>query len=265
MVKLDNAGDVPGERACGRVLPQADLSGGGGAPGPRMLVLLGCTRQKAETAQEPLTWQDFQDPERLKRRTEELRGHKRPAREMFTSPLFLEALEAVGNLREAFGQDAVGVLIVSAAYGAIPEHMEIAPYDVSFVDVSLEEARWRGEHLGLPAAVRAASADYPLVLSLLGKRYRAATDLPGDEPLPGKRIYLTGTSGLGWLPEGSSQVRLGAAEMEAFGAGPMTVKAKVLQHFARGLLRGGPEAFGQVVDHHGTEGFLRVALAGRDI
>ncbi len=265
MVKLDNAGDVPGELRGGRMLPQADVPGGLGAPGPRMLVLLGCTRQKAETPEDPLTWQDFLDPERLTRRTDELKGHRRPARDMFTSPLFLEALEAVAALRTTFGQDAVGVLIVSAAYGAIPEDREIAPYDVSLGDVSLEEARWRGEHLGLPAAVRQASEGYPLVLSLLGKAYRSATDLPGDEPLPGKRIYLTGTSGLGWLPEGSSQVRLGAAEMEAFGAGPMTVKAKVLQHFATGLARGGPEAFADVLAHHGAEGFLRVALTGRDI
>ncbi len=265
MVKLDNAGDVPGEIRCGRVLPQADVHGGGSAPEANVLVMLGCTRQKAETPEDPLTWQDFLDPERLTRRTDELKGHLRPARDMFTSPLFLEALEAVGTLRTTLGQDAVGVLIVSAAYGAIAEDQEIAPYDVSFGDVSLEEARWRGEHLGLPAAVRKASEGYSLVLSLLGKGYRSASDLPGDEPLPGKRIYLTGTSSLGWLPEGSSQVRLGAAEMEAFGAGPMTVKAKVLQHFARGLARGGPAAFAEVIAHHGAEGFLRVALAGRDI
>lgn len=263
MVKLDNAGDVPGELRCGRRLLQADSSGSG-APGPSMLLLLGCTRQKAEMPQNPLTWDDCLDPERLRLRTEELKGQLRPARDMFTSPLFLEAIEAAQTLRGTFGQDAVGVVIVSAAYGAIPEDREIAPYDVSFGDVSLEEARWRGEHLGLPAAVRQVSAGYPLVLSLLGRGYRAAADLPGDEPLPGKRIYLTGAAGLGWLPEGSSQVRLGAAEMEAFGAGPMTVKAKVLQHFAKGLVRGGAVAFGEVLEHTGAEGFLRVALAGRD-
>jgi len=265
MVKLDNAGDVPGEVTCGRRLPQVDLSSGGGVSGPRMLLLLGCTRQKAEAPEDPLTWQDFLDVERLRQRTEELGGHRRPAREMFTSPLFLGALEAVTTMRAAFGQDAVGVLIVSAAYGAIPEDRVIAPYDVSFGDLGLEEARWRGEHLGLPQAVRSLSQGYPLVVSLLGKAYRAATDLPGDEPLPGKRIYLTGTSGLHWLPDGSSQVRLGAAEMEAFGAGPMTVKSKVLQHFAAGLARGGPPAFEEVLAHQGAEGFLRVALAGRDV
>ena len=265
MVKADNAGDVPGNVACGRRLPQADLSASGGAPGRRVLVLLGCTQQKAEQVEDPLTWQDFLDPERLRRRAEQLKGHTRPAREMFASPLFLGALAGVATLRQALGSDAVGVLIVSAAYGAIAEDREIAPYDVSFGNVSIEEARWRGEHLGLPAAVRAASGDYPLVLSLLGKSYRAATDLPGDEPLPGKRIYLTGTSGLHWLPEGSSQVRLGAAEMEAFGAGPMTVKAKVLQHFATGILRGGAAALDEVLGHVGAEGFLKVALAGRDI
>lgn len=264
MVKLDNVSDVPGKLNCGRRLPQADLPVGGAAK-PRMLLLLGCTRQKAEMPQDPLRWEDFMEPARLERRTQELQAHVRPAREMFTSPLFREALEAVSTLRGAFGPDAVGVLIVSAAYGAIPEQQEIAPYDVSFGDMSLEEARWRGEHLGLPAAVRAASGGYPLVVSLLGKGYRSASDLPGDGALPGKRIYLTGTSGLGWLPEGSSQVRLGAAEMEAFGAGPMTVKAKVLQNFARGLARGGAQQFDEVLDHKGAEGFLRVALAGRDI
>ncbi len=265
MVKLDDAGDVPGEIRCGRRLPQADAAGGGGPEGPRMLLLLGCTRQKAETPPDPLTWQDFLDPERLKRRTDELRAHQRPARDMFTSPLFLEAFEAVANLRATFGQDAIGVLIVSAAYGVISEDAEVVPYDVSFGDVSLEEARWRGEHLGLPAAVRTASAGYPLVVSLLGKSYRAASGLPGDGSLPGKHIYLTGTHGLGWLPEGASQVRLGAAEMEAFGAGPMTVKSKVLRHFATGLQRGGTAAFAEVLSHQGAEGFLRVALAGRDI
>ena len=265
MVKLDTAGDVPGELRCGRMLPQADAVGAGGPQGPRMLLLLGCTRQKAETPQDPRTWQDFLDQGRLGRRTDELKAHKRPARDMFTSPLFLEAFEAVANLRATFGQDAVGVLIVSAAYGVISEDFEVVPYDVSFGDVSPEEARWRGEHLGLPAAVRAASADYPLVLSLLGKSYRAAADLPGDEPLPGKRIYLTGTHGLGWLPEGASQVRLGVAEMEAFGAGPMTVKSKVLRYFAKGLERRGAEGFDEVLGHAGAEGFLRVAMAGRDI
>ncbi len=265
MVKLDNAGDAPGEIRCGSRLPQADGVGGGGSGSPKMLVLLACTRQKAETPQDPLTWQDFLDHERLQQRTDELKAYMRPARDMFTSPLFLESLEAVANLRKTFGQDAVSVLIVSAAYGAIAESQQVVPYDVSFGDVSLEEARWRGEHLGLPAAVREASAGYPLVLSLLGKGYRAAADLPGDDELPGKRIYLTGTHGLGWLPEGASQVRLGAAEMEAFGAGPMTVKSKVLRYFAKGLERGGLGAFADVLDHIGAEGFLRVALAGRDI
>ena len=60
-------------------------------------------------------------------------------------------------------------------------------------------------------------------------------------------------------------MRLGAAEMEAFGAGPMTVKAKVLQHFATGILRGGAAALDEVLGHVGAEGALKVALAGRDI
>jgi len=261
-MKLDNAGDGPGWLACGRMLPQADLTGGGAAGEPRLLLLIGCTRQKAASPDNPLTWQDFLDAQRLDRRTAELGEHVRPARDMFTSPLFCDAMAAVDELRRGFGHDFVDVRIVSAGYGSIPEDRPIAPYDFSFGDLTFDEARWRGEHLGLPQAVREAAQGYALVVSLLGKAYRAAAGLPGDAPLGAKDIYLTGAALGGRMPEGASQVRLGVAEMEAFAAGPTTIKAKVLGDFARGLVLRGDGAFAEVMAAQGAEGFLRVALAG---
>lgn len=229
---------------------------------PRLLCVLSCSKSKKFAPENQLSWDDFLDARRRAQRAQELAQWRLPAAEMYTGPQFLRAMEGVSILRERFGRAFVDVMVVSAGYGLIGEEEEIAPYDVTFSGLTPDESRWRGEHLGLPQAVRAAADRYPLTLFLLGKDYRFAADLPGDAPGAGRRIYLTGASGLGLLPEGSLAVRLGAAEMEAFGAGAIAVKGQVLRCFARGLSRLGAQELDKVVAAEHLDQFLRIAVAG---
>jgi hypothetical protein len=80
-----------------------------------------CTGEKRFKPDNQLTLEDFQEPTRLQQREAALAEFACPAGQMYTGMQHLRLMEGVQLLRQAFGQDAVTVAILSAGYGLVEE------------------------------------------------------------------------------------------------------------------------------------------------
>lgn len=142
------------------------------------MVISSCSSSKAVNVDEPLTLEDFQDPERRHRRELELQTYMRPAGAMYSGRQHLALMRGVAKIRERFGPEAVAVQIISAGYGLISEQQLIAPYNATFRGMPRRMASSWALFLGIADAVRNTIRDWRLVIFLLGEAYLTSVDPP---------------------------------------------------------------------------------------
>lgn len=161
----------------------------------RMLVVTSCTDSKAVAGcpgTSMCSEADFDDQFRLRRREAELEQWMLPACRMYTGQQHVFLMSGVSMLRSQFGRAACDVVIVSAGYGVISEDRRIAPYDVTFNRKTTAHIRARGEKLGIPSAIREATAGYTVVALLLGDDYLKSIR-PPLAPCKGQRLLAFGS------------------------------------------------------------------------
>ena len=211
------------------------------ARAPRMLVFTSGTGRLAVHHPRELRKDDFLDPERRRRREEELREYLRPASELYCCDQFNYTRSGVETLRAAFGQTSTDVRIVSPGYGIIGEQDVIAPHSVSLTDFDRAELHDWADRLQVPETARAAMEGYDLVLFLVGQCCLEAMR-PPLVPADGQRLVLLATEhyrrrylmpGVTVLPSG----RLAQASCEV---GSIALKGYLFARFA------------QVAAHEGT-------------
>ncbi len=145
-----------------------------------LLVVSGCTRDKARAHQYRLKQRDFADPERRAAREIDLSFAALPAKLMYRGEEHRRVLAAVEKLRREGLR--VEHAILSAGYGLLHENQPIVPYDCSFDTMTAEEAADWAEHLGIAEAVRRRVEGIPAVAFVLYPAYRLAVgELPGQE------------------------------------------------------------------------------------
>jgi hypothetical protein len=117
----------------------------------KILVITACTAKKKFDRQvdrpNQLQPEDFSSPERLNRRTHELRRYETPAAQMYKGPGHLRVMNGVKNLRHRFRRGVIDVGIISPGYGLLDEHKPIVPYDYDFKGLGEGEIRYRGKEL----------------------------------------------------------------------------------------------------------------------
>lgn len=142
----------------------------------RLLVISSCTGRKKWKLPGQLHQEDFRSQERLRRREAELQRYMVPAAVMYEGAQHKGVLEALAILKQA--GVAADLQIVSAGYGLVAAERHIAPYDVTFENMGKDAIGRLADSLEIPAAVRQAIREYPLVIFLLGAKYLTAIRPP---------------------------------------------------------------------------------------
>ena len=159
-------------------------------PNPRILVITSCTGKKRFESDRQLTIEDFKDEARLKDREAELKDYACPAGEMYRGMQHLRLIEGVQKLRDALGEEALDMSILSAGYGMISEGQVIVPYEVTFNGMKSHEVdAWSG-HLGIHDEIESLISGYDLVFFLLGDNYLRAATLPLDSRADQTFVFL---------------------------------------------------------------------------
>lgn len=234
--------------------------------GLRMLVISTCTGKKTIRVEKPLVLDDFRDPARLRRREKELAEWKRPARELYKGQQHLLAMRGVDRLRREYGHGAVAVRILSAGYGLIEENHSLAPYDVTFDEMSSREARNWADQIGIPGAVRNAIRGYPCAIFLVGEDYLRAIDLPVN-PLPEQRLIFLTNSGMHrqLARAGVTVVPVGIAESQRYGASTISLKGKMFDLLSHGIVALGHTEWRELLRDNTPKTILRIVDMGARI
>jgi hypothetical protein len=233
----------------------------------RILVISSCTGIKSVHHEEQLTLDDFRDAGQLRRRENSLAQWKTKACELYAGNHHRYMLQGVKTLRRAYGRAAVDLRIISAGYGLLREDELIVPYDVTFEQMTADQAKAWGLQLGLPHAVRKAIRGYPLVVFLLGERYVRVVD-PPIEPALQRLVFLVKPDlARALCRPGVTAVPLSVKESKRFRASTIALKGRVFALFARGLVAQGKTLWQAVLKDNTPSAFLRavnVALAAED-
>ena len=167
----------------------------------RILVITSCTGRKIHKPPNQLTYEDFASPERLHRRTAELKDVKAAAAEMYTGQQHRYLMAGLEEIRKVYGSAVVDLHILSAGYGLLAEDDVIVPYNVTFSGLNKADLLARSNSLQLHERVEALIAGYDLVFFLLGKEYVQALQLPFEVPDTVTQIFLLGTGYRKLIPD----------------------------------------------------------------
>jgi queuine/archaeosine tRNA-ribosyltransferase len=115
---------------------------------------------------------------RLRDREAELADFACPAGELYTGMQHLRLMEGVRIMRDALGESAVDVSILSAGYGLVSEKQLIAPYEVTFNGMKAHEVDSWAKRLSVHDHLESIVKDYELIFFLLGDNYLRAVSLP---------------------------------------------------------------------------------------
>ena len=148
----------------------------------KVLVITACTAKKQFQPDNQLTREDFLSPERLNRRSRELRRDETPAAQMYTGDGHLRLMNGVKDLRRTFGRSIVDVRIISPGYGLLKEEDPIVPYDYTFDGQGRDEIQRRSRKLGIHEELERLLSSYDLVFFLLSAHYITACLLPFHVP-----------------------------------------------------------------------------------
>lgn len=168
----------------------------------RILLLTSCTGEKRYKPTHPLTQSDFMlsvcdsSGTRKPRREEELAEFATPASNLYTGAQHRQAMEGVKALRQALGEQAVDVMILSAGYGLIPENQVIVPYEVSFNTMTGQQIEEWSQFLNIHTTLEQTIRHYDLIFVLLGENYIRSLSLPIEVNSKQTFIFLTSQGSL---------------------------------------------------------------------
>ncbi len=160
----------------------------------KILVITSCTGLKKHKPLNQLKYEDFASPERLRRRTAELKDFKEPAAKMYTGRQHQPLMAGLKQLREIHDQTVADLHIISAGYGLLSENDVIVPYNVTFQELKKKEILERSDNLQIHGQVETLIEGYDLVFYLLGKEYVQALQLPFKIPDTITQIFLAAPS-----------------------------------------------------------------------
>ena len=183
----------------------------------KVLVITSCTAKKQFQPDNQLTREDFLSPERLNRRSRELRRYETPAAQMYTGNGHLRLMNGVKKLRHAFGRGIIDVHIISPGYGLLNEADPIVPYDYTFHGQSQEEIRQRSRELRIRPRVEDLLSNYDLAFFLLSKDYVTACMLPFRVLNPVTQIFLVAPALEYTIPVDRRYIHAVCAGMELVG------------------------------------------------
>lgn len=172
---------------------------------PRVLIITSCTGEKRFKLTNQLTIEDFQDPEKLKERSQLLTEFTCTAAQMYTGLQHLRVMEGVNILRSHLGKEAVDLKILSAGYGLISEDQEIFPYSVTFNSMKNDELSSWGNFLKIHDEFQQAIIGYDLVFILLGDKYLRALNLPVKTQPNQTFIFLASNKSLNYIDSGNAK------------------------------------------------------------
>lgn len=201
-------------------------------------VLTSCTKTKTVDCPDDsmLERADFEaGEERLEQREQDLAAYCRPAGEMYGGRQHKELMRGVQAFRTEHPDATVDVHILSAGYGVISEDRVIAPYNVTFSDMSDGDIRDWADAQEMPSEVRdvlAAPAD--LTLFLLGGKYATAAGIDENADLGSPVLFFCNKKTATMLPDLPQLKPVVVSQREAtrFSEGIVWLKG----HLARRLL-----------------------------
>ena len=202
---------------------------------PRVLVITSCTGEKRFKPDNQLTLEDFKEPVRLQQREAELSKFACPSGQMYTGMQHLRLMEGVQLLRQALGQDAVTVTILSAGYGLIEENRAISPYEVTFNGMKGHEVDAWAQYLKVHEVLEKAVQGYDLIFLLLGDNYLRAINLPIETQPDQTLIALTSQSSAKFVKGLSAKtfvLPLTNAEARRYSYGLVGLKGFLFKQFA---------------------------------
>jgi len=229
-------------------------------PKPRVLIVTSCTGEKRFKPENQLQLDDFKNHDLLQSRLAELADYAYPAAQMYTGKQHLRLSEGISMLRQTFGEQIVDLVILSAAYGLIPEEKEIFPYEVTFNRMKSEEIDQWAATLNIHDDFEKTLQNYDLIFVLLGENYLRSLKLPVETQNSQTIIFLASRGSLNYLK--TSQAKsfacfLSNQEAKYYGYGLLGLKGWLFKKFAQAAIKNpdiltqiyeSPELFTQVID-----------------
>ena len=167
----------------------------------KILVLTSCTSDKKYSPTNLLAIEDFDSPEELTRRTEELKNYKIEASEMYTGSQHVSLMEGLKKVWSKYGVPVVDLYIISAGYGLLGRDDIIVPYEVTFSGMTDKQILERSNFLNIHKQVESLISQYDLVLFLLGREYIIALRLPFHGANTVAQIFLIGPTYRKLIPD----------------------------------------------------------------
>lgn len=229
----------------------------------RILVITSCTGRKKLKSPNQLKYEDFASPERLHRRTAELKDFKVLAAEMYTGQQHQHLVAGLEEVRKVYGSAVVDLHIISAGYGLLAEDDIIVPYNVTFQNLKTKQLLARSNRFQLHERVETLISGYDLVFFLLGKEYVQALQLPLEVPDTVTQIFLLGTGYKKLIPDSPNVhfVPAGSALARELGVMGVTLKGFVFKQVCDVVRREGLQVFEKV--RQSPQGIPDIALANR--
>ena len=161
----------------------------------QITILTSCTGEKATTAADQLTREDFaRGPDHVMQRADALRAHTHPAEKMYTGQHHTRLMRGAQAVR-ALDFATLDLWILSAGYGIISAERKVAPYDCTFSGIGKGELRGWANALSIPSDARAIlERPFDLGIVLLSNDYLAACQLPPDLELGGPTLFFSSYS-----------------------------------------------------------------------
>jgi hypothetical protein len=209
----------------------------------RILIITSCTGEKREPAADAdlLTLDDFRlGPEHVAARERACQGLT-PAGSLYTGSQHVRLMRGIERLRSSGLPVDVDLAIVSAGYGVVPEHRDLASYEATFIGMSKRERRAWATTLGIPESVRSLlESPFDLALVLLGNDYLDAAQLPSDLQPGGPVIAFcaaASAASLGATP-GVTPVPLDKTDAKTFQCGLVGLKGEVAARLLEAITTG---------------------------
>ena len=195
----------------------------------RITVLTSCTAEKATSATDQLTRDDFaRGKDHVAHRTQSLQPFTQPAEKMYTGQHHVRLMRGVEAVRTQTSH-TLDLWILSAGYGLIHADQPVAPYDCTFNRMSSAELHAWAHHLGIPAKTnQLLQSNYDLLLVLLSNNYLAACKLEEVDRL-NNALFFAGYHDSKWINQmpGARAVPLYNNEAKRFSCGVISLKGEL--------------------------------------
>lgn len=153
---------------------------------------------------------------------------------LYAGPHHLSVLRTVQRLRVKYGEDQVGLAIISARFGVLREDDRVVPYDATFSSLRRAEILLRSRSLAIRTRLSELAASYRTVIFLLSEPYLVSLEAalnvaPVEIYVTAKRPEGLGSSGV--------HIPAGTAEARRLGVSPRMARAALFEKFAEAFMK----------------------------